>query len=1063
VDGRGNNLLVNTYDAAGRVATQTNGRGYLWTFVYNADGSTSVYDPNNPAADAGSRSFRYTQDTNFNIQRTADRLGNSEDVRYDDRNNRAQTSDLQSNYSSYQYDAAGNVTAHTDPLRNTRLAAYDAKNNPTQLTDELGARTQLSYDASGNLTGVTDALGLPTGATYNAAGQPLTTTDANGNATTRTYDDAGNLASVRDALNNTTAYAYDAVGRRTSATDARGKTTAYAYDGNDNLLTVTDPSGGVTTYTYDANNNRTSARDARGNTTRFEYDQNNLLVKETDAAGNFVQHTYDKLDRRVSTRDRRGNVTNFGYDEEGRLTSAADPLGQVTRYAYDANGNRTEVRDPRGKATTFTYDALNRVTKIQDPLFNIVRREYDAAGRLVKETDPRGNVTQLAYDQVGNLKVVTDAAAGTARYAYDNNRNRTSQADPNNNAWAFTYDKADRPLTRRNPLGHTYSFAYDEVGNLASRTDAKGQTVRYAYDANNRLSTVTYTDASTVRFTYDAVGNVTQMVDRLGTSSYSYDALNRLTGYADVYGKTLGYQYDANGNLNVLTYPDGKQVTYTYDAANRMASLTDWAGKTTSYTYDAAGLLTRVTYPNGATSTLTYDDAGRLTAKADTPSVSSYALTLDAGGNRTGAQTQQPLVNKPPAFAADYAYDAANRVLTAGADAYAFDANGNMSSRTRGGLTVGLVYDFDDRLVEYRGSASQYYYNGRGVRVQSQGLRSTTRYVVDVVSDLPQVLCETDGSGADSAYYVYGQGLAYKVLPNGTHFYYHYDMTGSTVAMTDDGLAVRNAYAYDPFGRVTESFEATPNPFKFVGQYGVMDEGNGLLFMRARFYMPEIGRFINQDPAPGEGLDTQDLNLFAYTKNNPVTAIDPQGLWPSLLDVGRGALDLVGKGVNKIIGTPSGSPYVPTHPSWANVDQNLESATRMGVAKWLLLVMPGGSWDYKRFGLQYEDFGNFNFGATCKAVGFKETECLLGAGLVQLAVNGKRIAGTDITDIKKALGIYGNNILNLPFYGDDALDREYIKRGFKYYDEFIQRRGYRASAIIDNTSQSPTNAQTNKK
>ncbi|HEX8148019.1 MAG TPA: RHS repeat-associated core domain-containing protein [Pyrinomonadaceae bacterium] len=878
VDGRGNNLLVNTYDAAGRVATQTNGRGYTWAFAYNADSSTSVFDPNNPASDPASKSFRYTQDTNFNIQRTADRLGNSADVRYDDRNNRSQTSDLQSNYFSYQYDAAGNVTAHTDPLQNTRLAVYDAKNNPTQLTDELGARTQLSYDAAGNLTGVTDALGLPAGATYNAAGQPLTTTDANGNATTRTYDAAGNLASVRDALNNTTTYAYDAVGRRTSATDARGKTTAYAYDANDNLLSVTDPAGGVTTYTYDANDNRTSVRDTRGNTTRYEYDQNNLLVKETDAAGNFVQHTYDRLDRRVSTRDRRGNITTFGYDDEGRLVSVTDPLGQVTRYAYDANGNRTEVRDPRGKTTTFAYDALNRVTKIEDPLLKTVRREYDAAGRLVKETDPRGNVTRLGYDPVGNLKSVTDSSGGTARYSYDNNRNRTSQADPNNNAWAFTYDKAGRPLTRRNPLGHTHSFAYDEVGNLASRTDAKGQTVRYAYDANNHLSSITYPDASTVRFAYDAAGNVTQMFDRLGTSVYAYDQLNRLTGYTDVYGKTLGYQYDPNGNLTALTYPDGKQVTYQYDAANRMTSLTDWAGKMTAYAYDAAGLLTRVGYPNGTTSTLTYDDAGMLTGKADAPSISSYVLTLDANGNRTGAQTQQPLVNKAVAAAADYTYDAANRILTAGPDAYTFDANGNMSSRTRGGVTAGLIYDFDDRLVEFQASASQYYYNGSGVRVQSQGLRSTTRYVVDVAVDLPRVLCETDGGGAVTGYYVYGQGLAYKVLPDGTHFYYHFDPTGSTVAMTGDDLAVRNAYAYDPFGRVTESVEATPNPFRFVGQYGVMDDGNTLLFMRARYYMPGIGRFINQDPVLGSPSDTQSLNLYPYVNSDPVNKIDPSGL-----------------------------------------------------------------------------------------------------------------------------------------------------------------------------------------
>jgi len=103
---------------------------------------------------------------------------------------------------------------------------------------------------------------------------------------------------------------------------------------------------------------------------------------------------------------------------------------------------------------------------------------------------------------------------------------------------------------------------------------------------------------------------------------------------------------------------------------------------------------------------------------------------------------------------------------------------------------------------------------------------------------------------------------------------YHFNAIGSTIAMTDSSQTMVNKYAYDPFGKVTNQEEAIAQPFKFVGQYGVMTEPNGFYYMRARYYDPQVGRFISEDPI---GFEGGDVNLYAYVGNNPVTLIDPNG------------------------------------------------------------------------------------------------------------------------------------------------------------------------------------------
>jgi len=110
--------------------------------------------------------------------------------------------------------------------------------------------------------------------------------------------------------------------------------------------------------------------------------------------------------------------------------------------------------------------------------------------------------------------------------------------------------------------------------------------------------------------------------------------------------------------------------------------------------------------------------------------------------------------------------------------------------------------------------------------------------------------------------------------PSG-RYCYHFNGTASTIAITDMNQNLVNSYAYDPFGQILAQQETIPQPFMYVGQYGVMAEPNGLYYMRARYYDPNVGRFISEDPL---GFGGGDVNLYAYVQNNPVNRVDPRGL-----------------------------------------------------------------------------------------------------------------------------------------------------------------------------------------
>jgi len=877
-DPNGNFLVGNVYTGA-RVTSQTNARGHATTFQYDTpdSGETTITYP------LGKVTI-HRHDPDYRLIRETDVLGNYIEYTYDANGNRTQVRDKNGNVTQFTYDDRGNVTGKTDALENETAITYDGNNNPLTRVDALGNATTFAYDGNGNLTSETDASGNTTEYTYNAFGQVLTITDANGHTTTFAFDGEGDLAQEKDPLNNATVYTYDAAGRRITATDPNGNTSIYANDENDNLISAKDPLGNTATSTYDANNNKTAVTDRNENTIAYAYDENDNLESATDPLGNTTTYAYDALDRKTGVSDPMDNTTTYNYDTVGNLSGIVDALGNTTSYTYDGTGNRLTGTNPLGETTAYAYDILNRLISTTDALGNSATKAYDALGRVPTRTDANGNVTQYGYDALGRLAQVTEPNGGITSYGYDSVGNKISMTDARGMITTYAYDAANRMIQETDPLTNQKNYSYDGADNVTSIQKPDGSTISYTYDAANRRTQSSYPSGPATSSTYDANGNRTAMTDALGASSWTYDAMNRLSSYTDPFAKEVQYTYDANGNRTGMTYPGSHPVTYAYNTVNRLTGVTDWRGNTVTYQYDAAGNLISETLPNATSAAYTYDNASRLVTlsnkKPDASVINNYQYTLDGVGNNVMEAREEPFAPDFTPSHVDSSFGNDNRIETAGSATYTHDADGNRTGQT-GSNAATFTYDYEDRLTAVSGSINtQYGYDGLGNRLSRTKDGVQGHYILDAGAALPNVIAETDAGGAVTAYYIHGIGLCYKLLPDGSIYAYHFDSRGSAIAMTDAAGQIANRYAYSPFGEVFSSSEETPNLFCFAGKYGIMEEGGGLKFMRARYYDAETGRFLNKDLIGGDQTIPQGLNRYAYASNNPIMHLDPSGLIP---------------------------------------------------------------------------------------------------------------------------------------------------------------------------------------
>ncbi len=375
----------------------------------------------------------------------------------------------------------------------------------------------------------------------------------------------------------------------------------------------------------------------------------------------------------------------------------------------------------------------------------------------------------------------------------------------------------------------------------------------------------------------------------------------------------VSYHYDPAGRLLNRILSNAARTDYSYDADNRLVSLAnvsagDKLSRSQTYTRDRLGNITTITDGSG-TANFTYDALYRL-INADYPGTADdKAYTYDGVGNR--------LTMTDAAGTLHYIYNnAGNRLdeVRSGSDtgpvvySYAYDDAGNRIEKRdgSGALLQNCTYDQKNRIatLDSGGSILVFEYDPNDYRIAKDYGTGANQYLME--GEHYEAIY--DAAGAIRAKFL--RGVVVDEIVNGyyyaqgakTNYTFHHDQLQSVVGLSGHNGDVEQTVAYGPFGEQLSTTGGSPNMLGYTGRE--LDSENGLYYYRARYYDPEIGRFLNEDPK-GFGAG---INFYAYCANNPINFNDPDGLEPNQFLYKTPQQAAIGASI-EIIGKPDSTKF----------------------------------------------------------------------------------------------------------------------------------------------------------
>jgi RHS repeat-associated protein len=802
-----------------------------------------------------------------------DAMGNTWKSLYDARGNVRTAIDPEDAVTTYRFDGLNRLIQQAQPEGITIDYSYDKSSRPVSYRDANGNATTYGYDALGRLRQTTYADGTAELLTLDPVGNVTQVRDANGTIVTRTIDLAGKMTGrsaqpgPNVAASAPETYEYDGLGRMTRITSG-SRVTTLGYDSLSNLLQEVSPEGSLT-YTHDDVGNPLSTTLPSQAQVAQTFDALNRPVTiSRGSQSNLATYTYRGTSLLAGKTLSNGISGTWQYDAARRpvVATFASPLGKVYQEmtAWSPKGLKVAQSrgDQNGAGLLFAYDDANRLVQSA--------HVPDATAPNNTPLDPATLVSLpegigFTYDAAQNLLSRTVRQAGDATpqpMPLDaSGRNRPSSANGKPLEW-----DANGNLVRRGDQ----RLQYDDRNRLTKVTDLSGtEQASYGYDTFNRrvLKTVGSETRTTVWNGWQPVEEYRngQLASRR-TYGVGLDEIvsleNDLNGDGTLEA-AYAPLYDSTGNLVALTGANGKPVErYLYDPYGKQTILVDSLPPAVEQVRVKGGALWL-----------------EISEEVDAEALAAGQLTLTpaAGGDPITLTATQPVQE---------GLQAGRRIVLTPATA--------PTSGTSYEIAIGpdaLV----DSFLNRPSSAFELTFDWpAGDAVVQDTVPPRVEQVLVRQGHIEVELSEEpDLTAAASGLQVNGQTVAWTLGEDrytlksasafalGTH-----ELAISTAPLDLAGLGLAELFEEDvtvsagllrslisrrPDPRQV-STSAAENPFGFKGL--PVDPETGLIYVRNRYFDPEMGRFVTVDP-----LGYVDgPNPYGFAASDPVGGSDPLGL-----------------------------------------------------------------------------------------------------------------------------------------------------------------------------------------
>ena len=813
----------------------------------------------------------------------------------------------------YAYDGAGMLCAATDALGVADRYEYDPKGRLVKETLADSEQFVFQYDEKGRCvytsgvdrydektlhyredigwTEITNSNGhkafyhcLPTG-------QVAARISPMGGVTRTEYDEHGRITRIMDAVGAATRYEYDEQGNCSKVTDPTGRAITMEYNSAHQATTFVDPGGGVSRREFDAAGRLIAMEDAIGRRFRLTYGEDGHLVEIQRPDGVTYRYVRPSGENVIETQESSGRVTRRTLDDAGRIVTLEDALGGKTVYSYNARGDLVGILRADGSTLTAEYDGCGNPVRIADPGGYTTTYRYGRCGRLVEKTDPAGGALRYLW--------------GTEPHQLIGIVNRKGEN------YGFEHDADGRIIQETGFDGRVTRFEYNAAGNCVALVNGIGETISYKLDPIGRIVGKQFPDGTSAQFEYHALGDFAAIRNAACTVTFERDRLGRVVREA-IDGTSIESAFDVAGNRVGVSIRGEFNVSFAF-TPGRFATAIKAAGQTWSFERDQEGRDAEYIMAGGvrclqgwdAASRLTsqrltgrgkvsvdrafiYDQTGNLLSLRESPSRTEFeydrrncvAAATGAGESRQFEYDVNANIissrNSGSAAATEFRYESGDRLVAAGAMTCSYDAQGRLTRKFEPGSGECLYFwDAEDQLVGFRngrGEEWRYAYDAFGRRVKKEGPDGITRFLWD-----GDVILREHRQPEKPAYWLIDPHSFKPVarIGDGTIQSVLCDQCGAPRELIGSTGELEARLRPSVFGE----FGAAGFPVGYQGQWH--DPESGLAYNRYRYYDPQAGRYISQDPMRVPG----GLNLYRYVIN-PLMWVDPFGLNtpPSLPD-----------------------------------------------------------------------------------------------------------------------------------------------------------------------------------